>query len=122
MRNATVYGRTVAAVLVFFGLLLDPASAAQIDPGNVVAYAGRPFGVGRITLAPPSGPIPHTIDREAFELRETNGRVLYPVFSTGPILRFVRNLLGRDNYRQGDIVQIWFLFQGDDPLQLELLG
>ncbi|MDA0661180.1 MAG: hypothetical protein O3C60_20455 [Planctomycetota bacterium] len=122
MRTVTVPKPAVAAAVVLAALILSPASAIQIDPGNVVAYAGRPFGVGRITLAPPNGPTPHAIDREAFELRETNGRVLYPVFSTGPILRFVRNLLGRDNYRQGDIVQIWFLFQGDDPLQLELLG
>ena len=98
------------------------AGAIRIDPASAVAYVGQPYGVGHITVSPPANLEGLAIDRQAFALRERHGRVHFPVFSTGTVIRFVRNLIGRREYQAGDPIDVWFLFEGSAPLDIELFA
>lgn len=79
------------------------------------AVSGDRFGVGRVTIDLPSGgsSVPWGDDR--FAILESQGRVLYPVIENKAVRRLLRNFLGLDQPLR---VTFYFLFQGDDPLDI----
>jgi len=106
------------AVLACLSALVASDAAAQVT--DVEAFAGRPFGVGRITVAVQ----PHRRDEpfiplvdDRFALREGDRRALYPVMDRTPVKRFIRNLLEIEGPGR---VTVYFLFRGDEPLDLAL--
>ncbi|WP_428304092.1 hypothetical protein [Lacipirellula sp.] len=91
------------------GVVAMPAHTAEVE-----AYAGEPFGVGRVTVAADRPVSP--LDDERFTVASPDGRVLYPVIQDAPVRRLLRRLLEVDSPRQ---VTMYFLFHGDQPFELE---
>lgn len=90
---------------------------------QVEAYAGRPLGVGRITMSLPStaGPI------EPAQIQVTNdeGRVFYPAASSSSPVRQMlgglladRPLLGALTRDLPTSFSVYFLFQGQSPFRV----
>lgn len=81
------------------------------------AYSGRPLGAGRIGLRSLRGEPALPASDDAIELREANGRALYPAYETSPLRQVFRNLANRRRE-----LNAYFLFRGDEPLELTLLA
>ena len=91
-------------------------AAAAMQAATVEAYAGAPFGVGRITLAVSSvGPV-IPLEDERFTVASADGRVLYPVVQDKPARRLLRRFLDIPSPRS---VTVFFLFQGDEPFEMD---
>ncbi|REK08939.1 MAG: hypothetical protein DWQ37_18915 [Planctomycetota bacterium] len=126
----------LTALLAVFAVVGDRCFAQRVD---VEAYSGNPFGVGRITIhsgegfrikrvpRPGNGRIaalarriadrvgqgdPVNLESAELSLVEKSGRALYPVFEKRdrPILRQFISVPTEST--------IFFLFRGDDPLDL----
>jgi hypothetical protein len=84
------------------------------------AYAGRPYGLGCISYRLRGGD--ELIDRtEAVLLSDRENRTFYPVITRTAFRTFLENIAGmRGN--PDDVHQVWFLFQGDLPLDIALSG
>lgn len=99
------------------GILIALASAspalARID---VECHAGKPYGVGRITVG--RNDVRGAIDDASLFITERNRRVHYPAFQAGrvgPIIgRFIGGAGSVDNFT------VTFLFSGDEPLKVTL--
>jgi hypothetical protein len=104
---------------LFAGLLLLGCAASASAQVNVEAVSGQPFGVGLITLRAEPQPgqplVPLSDDR--FVLREAHGRVLYSALDQAPVRRLLRQFLDLQGPQQ---VTFFFLFRGDQPLDLTL--
>ena len=88
---------------------------------SVQAFAGRPYGIGKIEYRLRPGD--EMIDRSGATLiTEKNGRVRYPVTSKPPVAKFFNNLFGGGNVSPASLHTTWFLFDGDEPLELTLQG
>ena len=88
---------------------------------RVEAFAGRPFGVGLIRYRMCAGD--DMIDQSGATLiTEKNNRIFYPVFARPPINRFFQKLAGNANGEPESMHNVWFLFRGDQPLEINLLG
>jgi hypothetical protein len=104
-------------------LLVSAPEEAWAQPAfTVEAHTGRPLGVGRITLSLPAGAAAPTSDQVT--VADPKGRVLYPVVSAAPVRRMLGDLL-EGNQLLGAIarelpthVNIFFLFQGDEPFRV----
>ncbi len=87
--------------------------------GQVEAYSGRPFGVGRVSFTlPPGDTTAASIDGMA--IADRSGRVLYPVFTEGRVLRILGQILGGGQTETPDGMTVFFLFTGDAPLDLTI--
>jgi hypothetical protein len=96
-------------------LAIAGAGAQRRVAAEVEAYAGEPFGVGRVTLSVGgAGPIV-PLEDERFTVEDANGRALYPVIQEQRARRLLRQLLDIDRPRS---VTIHFLFRGIEPLEL----
>jgi hypothetical protein len=80
------------------------------------AYAGAPFGVGRVELSVGGAGAMAPLEDERFTVRQDDGRVLYPVVRVDPGRRLLRQLLEIDRPRN---VTVYFLFRGDAPFQMQ---
>lgn len=106
---------------------------------EIEAIAGQPFGVGRITFELPPEMLPSPLGIEGIGLAEKRGRVLYPAFDHPVFGKVMRELLeseprlttgGPVREEVGGLLRglldrpprttFYFLFQGDDPLELTL--
>jgi hypothetical protein len=109
-----------------------PSSAvAQI---RAEAVRGEPFGVGRVDVVLPRHLHPHPLGLPGLALGEADGRVLYPVVDFpelgAAVLREVRGVLDQSRRPIGRMLgelldpppraTVYFLFQGDGPLELTL--
>jgi hypothetical protein len=104
----------------FAALVLAPAPAAAQRKVEVEAFAGRPFGVARVTFpVDPRGPAAAN-DPRAFSIVERNGRAHYPAFTSGRILRALGELLGGDERDMTGSMSAFFLFTGVEPLEVTL--
>ena len=78
------------------------------------AFWGEPVGVARIAL--PVGPPSHPLGLESLVVTCPQNRVFYPAVEEGPLRALLREktglVLGRAN--------IYFLFPGKEPLEVEL--
>lgn len=97
----------------------DPDLAPLIY--RVEAYAGQPFGIGSMKYRMCAGD--EMIDRSgATILKEKNNRVFYPVFSKPAAAKFLSRIIGIDHSEPESMHTVWFLFRGDQPLELVLDG
>lgn len=80
------------------------------------AVAGNPFGVARITLSGLDAPL----DQTRLFLVEKNGRAHYPAVHEGVFGRVIGQVLGDPTQRPLANVTVWFLFRGQQPLELTL--
>ena len=90
---------------------------------SVEAHAGRPYGIGKVTFRLRNGD--EIISRTgATWFTEENNRIHYPVISQAPVRKFFRMLTGGSgvNDQPSDLLTIWFLFEGDEPLNARLHG
>jgi hypothetical protein len=87
---------------------------------EMIAVAGRPFGVGRIVVQLDSSGAELITETNGYFLQEANGRVFYPAFGHRRVLGVLRDLLGVDPGPGPSRLTVHFLFVGDDPLQLTL--
>jgi hypothetical protein len=92
--------------------------AAAIADGKIEgdALVGNPFGVGRITLSGLDAPL----DQTRLFLVEKNGRAHYPAVHEGAFGRVIGQVLGDPTQRPLANVTVWFLFRGQQPLELTL--
>jgi len=106
---------------------------------EVEAFAGQPFGVGRVVVELPEAMLPEPLGIEGLGLRERDGRVLYPAIDSpefanrmkelidagtpltagGPVREEVAGLL-RGILDRPPRTTLYFLFRGDEPLALSL--
>ena len=88
---------------------------------RVEAYAGHPFGIGMMRYRMHANE--QLIDQTgAVKIREANNRVLYPVFAKPASARFFQRLTGNPTGTPDSMHVIWFLFRGDQPLEISLEG
>jgi hypothetical protein len=109
-----VFGRRLVWLLLF---LCWPAVTAAQQPQilRVEAYAGLPFGVGKVAFR--MGQSGRLIQNTgALRLSERDGRIFYPAFSQGLLTVLF------DRPTVGGVQSVWFLFRGDAPLNLTLDG
>ena len=65
----------------------------------------------------PAGVNPALLGNSGFTLTEKNGRAMFQAFQAEPLRSGVRELLGRPQ-----MVTVYFLFTGNQPLELQLLS
>ena len=88
---------------------------------SVEAHAGRPYGIGKVTFRLRKGD--EIITRTgATWFTEENDRIHYPVISHTPVRKFLQIITGNSNAQPSDLLTVWFLFQGDEPLSAHLHG
>ena len=107
IESRSVLCAALAALFCFAGLC---QAAVRVD-----AYRGEPFGVGRVTidLVPGSSSAPASDDR--CTVVDDQNRVLYPVVENKSSRKLLRSLLGIERPMR---VTYYFMFRGDDPLNL----
>jgi len=98
------------SLLLCFVAAPDAAAQIQID-----AVAGQPFGVARVVV-PVRG---DTVDRKRFAITGDKGRTLYPAFDTHSPGLILSTLL-RSKPPKPTAVIAFFLFEGDEPLTLNI--
>ena len=105
--------RLLAALLaIWFASQTGQTKAAEGQ-----AWLGEPFGVGRLVIPLPAGS-ETLVDTQGFQLREARGRIFYPAFRTSGAGELLSGLLGIRGVALGSRLEIWFLFRGDEPLDL----
>ena len=82
------------------------------------AYAGEPFGVGRVTLPASRQADTLAIRTNGYFLSSDDGRALYPSFSSGRAVGVLRQVLGAEAGGGSSPVTIYFLFRGTEPFTL----
>lgn len=107
----------VLTLLLGLAGALPSVQAQQPGEQETVAIAGEPFGVARLAIQIPPGASAQQPGVEGFLIEEKNQRVFYPAFSKEPVRGMFRNLLNRPQR-----VTAWFLFRGNQPLELNLAG
>ena len=83
------------------------------------AYYGTPFGVGRIKVGVLRGEPSLPLSDERFTVLDRDGRVMYPVLKQQQARQLLRKFLQIETPRN---VTIYFLFQGDEPLEISPYG
>ena len=85
------------------------------------ALGGQPYGIGKVTFRLRAGD--EMIERVgATLLTDRENRIFYPVNSRSPLKTFLETFTGNDRRQPDDSQTIWFLFRGDQPLNLTLHG
>jgi hypothetical protein len=111
--NPASWRRCVFLVAAACTLSVTSARAAI----RVEAYRGEPFGMGRVTVDLPPGASATPWSDDRFTITEASNRVLYPVAQNTPVRRILRNFLGIETPWR---VTFYFMFRGDEPLELAL--
>ncbi len=91
------------------------------------AIFGEPFGVGMVSFRLPvqqnNSFDPNLIVRTgAVQVSEKNHRIFYPAEGRPPAARFFRKVFGQSKSPAEEIISIWFLFRGNEPLELSVWG
>lgn len=114
MNTSTRFARQHAllggvAIALFLSVCGSASAQGQI---TAEAYAGKPFGVLRITT-------PNTYGGESFDVFDADGRVLYPAAEAAgqPVRRIIRNLLKIEG---PPALTVYSLFKGTAPLNVRL--
>lgn len=108
------HGLVGGLILLAAVLAARPAHGQRLD---VEAYAGRPFGVARVSL-PPNMAAVEAVELNGFGLTERDGRAVYPVFVTGKIMKVLGGLFGVEG--DSPAVHAMFLFRGTEPLRVTI--
>lgn len=101
-------------IVLSLATLNAPSALARID---VEAVPGRPFGVARVTLA--KGDLRGSIDENAVQISERDGRLFYPSFTYGRFGARIGEAIGIGDGSPGNMT-IMFLFVGDEPLRITI--
>ena len=129
-----------ASIAVFAALPSAEPLEAQQPRVDSRAVAGKPFGVGRITLDLTPEMLPTPLGADGIRLVEKNGRILYPAIDNPafakvmqevlenisaptadqPVRQAVRGLL-QEIADQPPRITVYFLFRGNEPLHVSLL-
>jgi hypothetical protein len=109
----------LGGLTVLCGIVLA-LNAATMAGAETEAVLGRPFGVGRVTVALEAGQSQTAWLADGFLLRERRGRALYPVFTSGRFRKLLGEVLGDSSQTPPDSITAWFLFTGTEPLELTL--
>lgn len=104
-------GRIFWSAILVAVLLIGRTADARIEADAVV---GRPFGVGQISI----NGLEAGIDANRVAIDEKNGRVFYPAAGQGVVGRLIGKILGSPTDRPTSGVTIYFLFRGEQPLEL----
>lgn len=108
--------RLAVAVSCFAVAGLLPLVAVAQGSANFEAAIGEPFGVARLVVAG-DAEVAGALETNNLTIVERDGRVLYPVFTTGKIRKILGEILGIE-MSGGPSLQVMFLFQGDAPLHV----
>lgn len=105
----------------------DPIQSACPTIVRAEAWLGEPFGVGMVSFRLPpvgvGGVDPAMLLRTgAVHVRDVEGRLLYPAESQPAAARFFRGVFGSPDDPTSQIYTTWFIFRGDKPVQLQVLG
>lgn len=96
------------------------------------AHPGEPFGVGVIEMAISRQDLPPMLGAEGIQIVERRGRVFYPAIQVDQIPEMVTNILKQSRRPLGRLigdileeqvqpnVKVFFLFQGDAPLEIQV--
>ncbi len=124
--------RCICTAIMVAGLVIAlPVTPALAQGGITInAVTGEPFGVGQMTIELPKSMLPEPLGIDGVMITDKDARVLYPVIKqpgaflniakgfleqTGrPVGRLLGELLGQQQPRTTG----YFLFQGDEPLEL----
>ncbi len=115
-----VLARAVGAVSVVLSvlILIGGAEACFSQELSAEAYPGRPFGVGRVSVPAVPGMEPQPLGMDGLLIEESAGRVYYPGMETPSLVGgFFADLVNATPR-----ATIYFLFTGDQPLELTLAG
>ncbi|MEX2357180.1 MAG: hypothetical protein WEE51_02550, partial [Pirellulaceae bacterium] len=110
------HGLMAIAQLATVGCLLAIATTAK--GANVEAYAGQPWGVGKITVSFQRADFGDPLDSHAFGVEDTDGRIFYPAFEKKRILPLLQSLMGADRVTPPQELTTYFLFVGDQPMDV----
>jgi hypothetical protein len=85
------------------------------------AHAGRPYGIARVNyrLQPGDEMIART---GAVLVTETDSRLSFPVIASTPFRKFIGNFIRPNAGNASESKSVWFLFKGDQPLNVTLHG
>ncbi len=124
-------------VIVLLANLPAATCFAQVR-ATVEAFAGEPFGVGRVVIDIGENDLPVPLGIDGLGLSEADGRVLYPAVHAPAVGAIVKDVLDAVPWMRGGPVRegvgglldellsgpprttIYFLFKGDGPLKLTL--
>ncbi|MGY8766880.1 MAG: hypothetical protein ACKVH8_00445 [Pirellulales bacterium] len=109
----------VSSLLLTFAIVqISLFECDQAVADSAEAVIGRPFGVAKITVTLSKSDFGVPIDSHGFSLKESSGRTFYPSFSTKRVLPILQSLIGIDAVTPPQQLTIYFLFQGDAPLDI----
>ncbi|MDZ4821206.1 MAG: hypothetical protein SGJ20_19775 [Planctomycetota bacterium] len=121
----TIYLPAVILLALILPMLLTDLAIAQLlrrrllapppAEANSIAITGQPFGVGSITVQMPPDARNGLFNERGFTLVEKNGRAFYATFDSKPVRALLREVLNRPQS-----VTAYFLFTGQEPLELDL--
>ena len=77
-------------IVLFAVFILSATSGTFAQRIEAEAFAGKPFGVGRVTLDLPEEMLPQPLGIEGLVLTENAGRVLYPALETAAFGRLMK--------------------------------
>lgn len=101
-------------VVAVLGIMAGRSATAEI---RVQAYAGQPLGVARVEIDMPSEAASAAMEDDRFTVSDTAGRVLYPTLGQRRARKLLGSVLGIDLPQK---LSFYFLFKGDQPLELDL--
>jgi hypothetical protein len=116
-RSRLIAKPQASGTLLLVACFVTHSFAVSECRADVEAYAGQPFGVGRVTVPVFRGEPSLPLNDERFTALEASGRVLYSVVKVEPARQFLRGLLGIETPRN---VTLYFLFRGDEPFDLSV--
>ncbi|MGQ9607376.1 MAG: hypothetical protein ACUVTW_14345 [Thermogutta sp.] len=116
IRAATAVAAVLGCAAVLgFGPGAGTCAGQQI---NAEAFAGRPFGVGKLTVPAVPNMTPEPLGLDGILVEEASGRVYYPAMETPSLVGgFFADLVNATPR-----VTIYFLFTGDQPLEITIVG
>ena len=136
MRFSTCRTCRVVPTILMLLAFLSTSRFAQAQRIGVEAFAGEPFGVGRVSVRFPEEAYPPLLGPSGLALSEANGRVLYPIVDTpevgAALLDGAKGVLDKSRTPEGrwlrsilEVVPpppatVVFLFRGNEPLRLTL--
>ena len=117
--------RTLLAAL-FVSAALPGGALAEVRVRE--AYAGEPFGVGRVEVELPEDLLPQPLGLAGLLLADKDGRVLYPALENRLDMGMVTDVLSQSRRPAlrilGEVLErpartsVFFLFRGREPLEL----
>ncbi|MEZ6092845.1 MAG: hypothetical protein R3C03_01210 [Pirellulaceae bacterium] len=123
--------KTWMFVLLFIGIVAFWRECQAQNPQCPVvvkteALLGEPFGIGMVSFRMPTqmGEVdPNLVIRtNAIQLTERNDRIFYPAEGHPAATRFFRGVFGAADQPADELLSIYFMFRGAEPLELTLWG